>query len=83
MVTIYGIKNCDTMKKAFAWLDAAGIAYSFHDYKKSGNLDTVITELDRAVKDAQFQNVAALTQLATFQMQRGGAVPWQPPAAGR
>ena len=36
MVTIYGIKNCDTMKKAFAWLDAAGIAYQFHDYKKSG-----------------------------------------------
>lgn len=33
---IYGIKNCDTMKKAFAWLDAAGIAYQFHDYKKSG-----------------------------------------------
>lgn len=35
-VTIYGIKNCDTMKKAFAWLDEHDIAYSFHDYKKSG-----------------------------------------------
>lgn len=34
--TIYGIKNCDTMKKARAWLDAAGIAYDFHDYKASG-----------------------------------------------
>jgi arsenate reductase len=34
--TIYGIRNCDTMKKAFAWLDAAGIAYEFHDYKKDG-----------------------------------------------
>jgi len=33
-VTVYGIKNCDTMKKAFAWLDAAGVAYEFHDYKK-------------------------------------------------
>ena len=33
---IYGIKNCDTMKKAFAWLDAHGIAYDFHDYKKLG-----------------------------------------------
>lgn len=33
---IYGIKNCDTMKKALAWLDAAGIAYDFHDYKKAG-----------------------------------------------
>ncbi|MGH8493472.1 MAG: ArsC family reductase [Moraxellaceae bacterium] len=36
MVTIYGIKNCDTMKKAFAWLDTQDIAYEFHDYKKSG-----------------------------------------------
>jgi arsenate reductase len=35
-VRIYGIKNCDTMKKAFAWLAAAGIAYEFHDYKKDG-----------------------------------------------
>ena len=35
-VTIYGIRNCDTMKKARAWLDARGIAYAFHDYAKSG-----------------------------------------------
>ena len=33
---IYGIRNCDTMKKAFAWLDAKGVAYEFHDYKKAG-----------------------------------------------
>ncbi|MBB3770247.1 Spx/MgsR family transcriptional regulator [Angulomicrobium tetraedrale] len=35
-VTIYGIKNCDTMKKARAWLDTHGVAYAFHDYKASG-----------------------------------------------
>ncbi|WP_200837657.1 ArsC family reductase [Starkeya nomas] len=35
-VTIYGIKNCDTMKKARAWLDTHGVAYDFHDYKTSG-----------------------------------------------
>jgi arsenate reductase len=35
-VTIYGIKSCDTMKKARAWLDARGIAYAFHDYKTAG-----------------------------------------------
>ncbi|MEX0407996.1 ArsC family reductase [Aquibium sp. LZ166] len=35
-VTIYGIKNCDTMKKARAWLDAHGVAYAFHDYKTAG-----------------------------------------------
>jgi arsenate reductase len=33
---IHGIKNCDTMKKARAWLDANGVAYEFHDYKVSG-----------------------------------------------
>jgi arsenate reductase (glutaredoxin) len=36
MVRIYGIKNCDTMKKAFAWLDAHKVTYEFHDYKKAG-----------------------------------------------
>jgi len=35
-VTIYGIKNCDTMKKARAWLDQRGVAYAFHDYKAVG-----------------------------------------------
>ena len=34
-VRIFGIKNCDTMKKAFAWLDAHGVEYEFHDYKKA------------------------------------------------
>ena len=35
-ITIYGIKNCDTMKKARAWLDSHGVAYEFHDYKAAG-----------------------------------------------
>ncbi|WP_331372977.1 ArsC family reductase [Sinorhizobium chiapasense] len=35
-VTIYGIKNCDTMKKARSWLEGRGIAYKFHDYKAEG-----------------------------------------------
>ena len=35
-VTIYGIKNCDTMKKARDWLEARGVAYAFHDYKAAG-----------------------------------------------
>ena len=35
-VTLYGIPNCDTVKKARKWLDARGIAYAFHDYKKQG-----------------------------------------------
>jgi arsenate reductase len=35
-ITMYGIKNCDTMKTARAWLDKHGINYSFHDYKTAG-----------------------------------------------
>jgi arsenate reductase (glutaredoxin) len=35
-VILYGIPNCDTVKKARVWLDAKGIAYAFHDYKKAG-----------------------------------------------
>lgn len=34
--TLYGIKNCDTMKKARAWLDGHGVQYQFHDYKAAG-----------------------------------------------
>ena len=35
-ITVYGIKNCDTMKKARTWLDEHGVKYDFHDYKASG-----------------------------------------------
>lgn len=35
-ITLYGIPNCDTVKKARSWLEAKGIAYAFHDYKKLG-----------------------------------------------
>ena len=35
-VRIYGIRNCDTMKKAFAWLDEHGVPWDFHDYKRDG-----------------------------------------------
>jgi arsenate reductase (glutaredoxin) len=35
-ITIYGIKNCDTMKKARAWLEKHGVEYAFHDYKTAG-----------------------------------------------
>ena len=36
MITLYGIKNCDTMKKARAWLEKHGVNYVFHDYKTEG-----------------------------------------------
>ncbi len=36
MIIVYGIPNCDTVKKARTWLDDQGLAYQFHDYKKQG-----------------------------------------------
>jgi len=42
MNTLYGIANCDTMKKARAWLDGHGIVYEFHDYKKAGLDEAVL-----------------------------------------
>ncbi|PHS78426.1 MAG: ArsC family reductase [Rhodospirillaceae bacterium] len=36
MLTVYGIKNCDTVRKALKWLDANGTAYTFHDFRKDG-----------------------------------------------
>jgi len=36
MIILYGIPNCDTVKKARTWLDNQGLAYHFHDFKKAG-----------------------------------------------
>ena len=48
-ITLYGIKNCDTMKKARAFLDGKGVAYAFHDYKAAG--------IDRARLEGWAKNV--------------------------
>jgi arsenate reductase len=53
-VTIYGIPNCDTMKKARAWLAAHDVAHVFHDYKKEG-IDR--TRLARWCKEAGWETV--------------------------
>lgn len=49
MLTIYGIKNCDTMKKAFAWLNENNITYTFHDYKKAGISSQKLEAWDKAL----------------------------------
>ena len=49
MNTLYGIKNCDTMKKARAWLDKQGVAYAFHDYKAAGVTTAQLQGWARAV----------------------------------
>ena len=42
MITLYGIPNCDTVKKARAWLTERGIAHQFHDFKKQGVSDVTL-----------------------------------------
>lgn len=53
-LTLYGIPNCDTVKKARAWLDAQGLTYTFHDYKKSG---VPAARLDRWCDEAGWEKV--------------------------
>lgn len=75
---IYGIKNCDTMKKAFDWLNAHGISYTFHDYKKQGidsdtlqfflktaKLDTLINKKGITFKKLSDSEKAACEKTAT------------------
>ncbi len=47
MITIYGIKNCDTVKKALNWLDDNKIKYHFHDYKKEGISEEKLKEFTK------------------------------------
>jgi len=49
MIKIFGIKNCDTVKKARAWLDAAGVAYRFHDFRRDGLDGALVDEFIAAL----------------------------------
>ena len=61
MTTIYGIKNCDTMKKARAWLDKKGVAYDFHDYKAQGVERAKLQQWSHAVGWEKLLNRAGTT----------------------
>jgi arsenate reductase (glutaredoxin) len=60
-VTIYGIKNCDTMKKARVWLETHGVAYAFHDYKAAGIENGVLQAWSRALGWETLLNRAGTT----------------------
>lgn len=49
MTIIYGIKNCDTMKKAFKWLDSKNVNYQFHDYRADGISADLVNEFANAL----------------------------------
>ena len=59
--TIYGIRNCDTMKKARAWLDRRGVAYDFHDYKIAGIDETRLRGWTRELGWEKLLNRAGAT----------------------
>ncbi|MDP1590072.1 MAG: arsenate reductase, partial [Prosthecobacter sp.] len=60
-VTLYGIKNCDTMKKARTWLDGRGVAFAFHDYKVAGIAKETLTGWVRAAGWETLLNRAGTT----------------------
>jgi arsenate reductase (glutaredoxin) len=60
-ITIYGIKNCDTMKKARSWLDQRGVAYAFHDYKAEGIDEASLQRWAKAVGWETLLNRAGTT----------------------
>lgn len=60
-VTIYGIRNCDTMKKAFAFLDKKGVAYAFHDYKTKGADKALLETWSKKVGWETLLNRAGMT----------------------
>ena len=53
-IVLYGISNCDTVKKARRWLDERGVAYAFHDYKKQGVPEP---QLDRWLAEAGWERL--------------------------
>ncbi|MEO8410439.1 MAG: arsenate reductase [Propionivibrio sp.] len=69
---IYGIKNCDTMRKAFAWLDANGVACEFVDYKKAGVVEAHLPDWNRRVGWDALLNMRGLTWRRLSDAQRRG-----------
>ena len=45
MITVYGIRNCDTIKKTFVWLHQQGLEYQLHDYRKQGVSEALVDQL--------------------------------------
>ncbi len=71
-VTIYGIKNCDTMRKARAWLDAHGAAYAFHDYKIEGIESGALERWARELGWERLLNRAGTTFRKLSEAERAG-----------
>ncbi|CAM2748321.1 ArsC family reductase [Vibrio mytili] len=69
-ITMFGIPNCDTIKKAKKWLDAESIAYDFHDYRKQGVDAEMVTEFCHALGWEQVLNKRGTTYRQLTQEQK-------------
>lgn len=61
MIILYGIANCDTIKKTRNWLDTARVVYQFHDYRKDGSPETLIRKFAQAFDYHELVNTRGTT----------------------
>ncbi len=61
MLTMYGISNCDTVKKAKKWLDVNNVEFTFHDYKKQGCPPSLVNEFTKHFTLEQLINTRGTT----------------------
>ncbi len=69
---IYGIKNCDTIKKALSWLNNSSQAYTFHDYRKDGLTKTMLTNIVEHLGWEQLVNKRGTTYRSLTDEQKNG-----------
>ncbi|WP_260259551.1 ArsC family reductase [Vibrio intestinalis] len=71
-VTMYGIPNCDTIKKAKKWLEAEGVEFEFHDYRKQGVDNAMVSEFCQALGWELVLNKRGTTYRQLSQEQKDG-----------
>lgn len=71
-VTMYGIPNCDTIKKAKKWLEAEGVEFEFHDYRKQGVDNAMVSEFCQALGWELALNKRGTTYRQLSQEQKDG-----------
>ncbi|XKM12854.1 ArsC family reductase [Orbaceae bacterium ac157xtp] len=77
MLTIYGIKNCNTMKKAFNWLDEHGIKYQFHNYKTDGLDEATLNKMLALIDWKVLLNNKGMTWRNLSEAERAGIIDQQ------
>ena len=79
MIDLYGITNCDTVRKARRWLEAHGVEYRFHDFRKEAPTREQIARWLQAVGEAVLVNRRGQTWRRLPESQRNGLTPDQVP----